>query len=590
VTSSSNGGGGGGGYVAYWEPLGIAAAAYKFGGGGDGENTGSGGGSVGGGGGGDAPGGSSGISSGGSTNAGGSGSADGTIAAASGGAGGGGGATAVLDSWTTIEGFNEPTVTPGTNGTYPAGGLGGNGGSAEIIANDNVSLNLLTMSSGMDGNGYFALVGHGGSASFITNHALDAQTILLEKGNGALTFTVDTLIAAYNYTLTQINNPTVSIAEYHFDVTGIQTGQRLLNVTGTPLPLTDSTPITLLGIPDDQLDPEDVFTLIQGVSGTFTATQLSLGTHKFEVELRSGSLFAEYLGDFYVPPPPGGGGGGGSSSFAVTFDTKGGGTIPKQIVYYGDTATLPAAPDREGYTFGGWYLDGEAFDFKTKITENTALTAVWTASGETDTAVPLPGDIDGDTALHIWYLQGDEKGQLRPDAPITRAEVAMIFYRLLDNSSANPGIYANFPDVDANAWYGQAVNALAGRGILKGYEDGTFRPADTITRAEFTAVAARFGNLPLTGTTAFPDVPANDWAFSYIASARETAWVDGLPDGLFHPVDNIDRASVAKIVNNALDRHCTDIPEARQFPDLASNHWAYHELMEASTTHTVVNN
>jgi hypothetical protein len=279
-----------------------------------------------------------------------------------------------------------------------------------------------------------------------------------------------------------------------------------------------------------------------------------------------------------VPPPSGGG--SGTSRVTVTYVFPDG-TTQKTIITRGGQAPNPDN--------GAWFTDqnGTApFDFATKITENTTIYAVRTVSGETGTAVPGDADGDGDT-LHIWYLQGDEKGQMRPDSPITRAEVAMIFYRLLENPGANPGIYAQFPDVDANAWYGQAVNTLAGRGILKGYQDGTFRPADTITRAEFTAVAARFANLPLTGTLAFPDVPANDWAFTYIASARETAWVDGLPDGLFHPVDNIDRASVAKIVNNALNRHCTDIPEARQFPDLENTHWAYHELIEASTTHTV---
>jgi uncharacterized repeat protein (TIGR02543 family) len=256
----------------------------------------------------------------------------------------------------------------------------------------------------------------------------------------------------------------------------------------------------------------------------------------------------------------------------VKFDSGGGSAVPTQYVNSGNAAKEPAVPDRAGYTFDGWYLDGEAFDFTTKVTKSLTLTARWTQ--------------DADALLHISYLTGDDGGFLRPDDPITRAEVAMSFYRLLENPGASPTIDVQFPDVDATAWYGEAVNALAGRGILQGYEDGTFRPADTITRAEFTAVAARFGNLPLTGTIAFPDVPAEDWAFSYIASAREAAWVDGLPDGLFHPVDEIDRASVAKIVNNLLGRHCTDIPEARQFPDLASGHWAYHELIEASTTHT----
>ena len=103
-----------------------------------------------------------------------------------------------------------------------------------------------------------------------------------------------------------------------------------------------------------------------------------------------------------------------------------------------------------------------------------------------------PDDLN--TEDHYSYIVGYEDGYVMPQKDITRAEVATIFYRLLKDEvrDENTTNISDFSDVSADDWYGTTVATLSKMGILKGYEDGTFRPNAPITRAEFGAIATRF--------------------------------------------------------------------------------------------------
>lgn len=70
-----------------------------------------------------------------------------------------------------------------------------------------------------------------------------------------------------------------------------------------------------------------------------------------------------------------------ANTYTVTFDSTGGSAVDAQPVAYGEKAKKPAAPQKTGYAFGGWYLGEEAYDFAAVVTEDMTLTAKWTVCG-----------------------------------------------------------------------------------------------------------------------------------------------------------------------------------------------------------------
>ena len=188
---------------------------------------------------------------------------------------------------------------------------------------------------------------------------------------------------------------------------------------------------------------------------------------------------------------------------------------------------------------------------------------------------------------HRVYLKGYQDSTIRPNNGITRAEVATIFYRLLKDSFQLDNPSAFFIDVPDDAWYSKAVKTLADLGILKGYADGSFRPNNPVTRAEYATIAARFDVLETVSFASFIDVPMNHWAAPFIYSVHAKGWANGYQDSSFRPSQLITRAEVTKIVNTMLSR----LPEAspnnlvNPYSDITSSHWAYISIMEASAEH-----
>ena len=190
---------------------------------------------------------------------------------------------------------------------------------------------------------------------------------------------------------------------------------------------------------------------------------------------------------------------------------------------------------------------------------------------------------------HIAYLTGYPSGGFGPDNSMTRAEVAQMFYALLQNKDVP--ITRTFPDVPADAWYATAVNTLASLGMVSGDETGNYRPNDPITRAEFCVIALAFAYEPENTLCWFTDVNTGDWFYSYVAQAASYGWIGGYTDGTFGPNNPITRAQVTTIVNNMLGRaadrdyvldHQEDLV---QFNDLTRGHWAFFQIMEATNAH-----
>ena len=191
------------------------------------------------------------------------------------------------------------------------------------------------------------------------------------------------------------------------------------------------------------------------------------------------------------------------------------------------------------------------------------------------------------TEEHVAFMTGYENGTFGAENAATRAQVAQIFFNLLKDKDVR--ITVNFADVSSNAWYAKAVNTLGSLGIVSGVGDNCFDPNRAITRAEFTAIAARFAKANETGSVRFSDVPVNAWYYNAVLTAVNYGWITGVGDNRFAPSERITRAEAATIVNRMLarsaDKAYVDATALRQFPDLSTSHWAYYQIMEASNAH-----
>lgn len=190
---------------------------------------------------------------------------------------------------------------------------------------------------------------------------------------------------------------------------------------------------------------------------------------------------------------------------------------------------------------------------------------------------------------HYAYIFGYEDNTIRPENDITRAEVATIFYRLLTDESreAYRTTDHDFTDVSADAWHVKPVATLANAGLLAGYEDGSFRPDAPITRAEYAAIATRFDELAAAESN-FTDISGH-WAEDAINAAYGAGWVGGYEDGTFRPDQNISRAEAMALINRVLERAVDSegmLDEMTHWADNDPEAWYYADVQEATHSHT----
>lgn len=195
------------------------------------------------------------------------------------------------------------------------------------------------------------------------------------------------------------------------------------------------------------------------------------------------------------------------------------------------------------------------------------------------------------TDNHYNYIVGRPDGYVYPCATITRAEVATIFYRLLTDEARKEmwSTECIFPDVSEEAWYYVAICTLTNGGLLQGYPDGTFKPDASITRGELATIICRFdtkfGLLETTKT--FSDTVGH-WSEPYVNHAAARAYILGYDDGTFRPDQNITRCETIAMVNRLIGREVDEeglIPGYIVWPDNAPDTWCYYDIIEATTYH-----
>lgn len=242
-------------------------------------------------------------------------------------------------------------------------------------------------------------------------------------------------------------------------------------------------------------------------------------------------------------------------------------------------------PEKEGYVFAGYYYDKEftkPVEETFKLTEDTTIYIKWKASVLNET---------NHFAFIIGYPMEDGREEVRPENNMTREEIATVFYRLLKDDVRDKLFTDenNFPDVATERWSNKAISTVANGNYINGYEDGTFRPAQPITRAEFVTIAARAYAVEevYTYEVDFTDVKGH-WADKYINYATVSGWIDGYEDNTFKPDQYITRAEVMKIINHMLGRRVNEeglTPDAKRWVDNSQDKWYYYEVIEATNFH-----
>lgn len=298
-------------------------------------------------------------------------------------------------------------------------------------------------------------------------------------------------------------------------------------------------------------------------------------------------------------------------SHTVTFDLNGGtGSVPAQTVADGGRATMPTTnPTQEGYVFDGWFVavpGGPRFDFDTPITADTTIYARW-----------LHPDCDCDLCdcydccdcpaisayeSHLAYMFGDNRGNFRPGADITRAEVAAILARtqLLDFARdvgyLPPDMerFDTFSDVGAGDWFYYYVAWAYDAGLVRG-DGNRFRPNDPISREEAAAMFARTAEVTPEGDIPFYDEAGiSSWARCYVYTVYSRGLMVGSAN-YFRPTTNISRAEIATGMNRILgrldSRSAFDAAEvlylenAHEFPDVDATAWYFPSVLAAANAH-----
>lgn len=264
------------------------------------------------------------------------------------------------------------------------------------------------------------------------------------------------------------------------------------------------------------------------------------------------------------------------------------------ISAYADTDREPITVDREAYVVSTQVYENAGAFWAAWVTdeldENYNVFS-FTNTYKTVRTEPVKVGPQLNRDDHVAYIMGYPDGTVQPKGEITRAEACTIFFRLLTESSRDYYFSKtnDYTDVNAGDWFNNAISTLSNAGIVTGYNDGTFRPNQPITRGEMAKIIANFANLNK-GTKSFTDLSGH-WSKTYVELAAGNGWIAGYPDGSFRPDQKITRAETVTMINRVLER--VPAKELRllsrsimlTFPDNNPGDWYYIAIQEASNSH-----
>ena len=268
------------------------------------------------------------------------------------------------------------------------------------------------------------------------------------------------------------------------------------------------------------------------------------------------------------------------------------GTLPyTYTVNFGDgTPIVTGTTSSSCVTLEHAYLDLQQYSLKVTVRDSKGMESTYQESFTTEDCFKKV------VVYHHNFFIGYPNGTFQPEGNITRAEMAAAMSRALGLgwSVDQPSFF----DVTPEYWSAGHIALMRREGFMLGDPAGTFRPDAPITRAEAAAVFLRIAGMsPLLNPTSssFRDVQPMHWAAGYIEAARQAGLLAGYPDNTFRPAELLSRAEFATLASNALGREPTNTnpwvaPEnVVQFPDVTRDLWAYIYILEVSTPHTVTN-
>ena len=276
------------------------------------------------------------------------------------------------------------------------------------------------------------------------------------------------------------------------------------------------------------------------------------------------------------------GGGSGTvtpTTYTVKFETNGGNAIDSVEVTKDNTVSEPTAPEKEGYDFAGWYTDAELtskYDFAAAVTKNMTLYAAWTEKS-TEPVEPnqpvTPGTMSFiDVNEGHWFydsvkyavennlMNGVSEEEFAPAALLNRAMLVTILYR----ADGEPGVNKSIPfaDVNANAYYANAVIWAQQNGIVSGVTESIFAPENDIIREQIAAILYRYAqykgyDLSAAQTTDLSAYTDAGEIAPYAVEAMKYAVGSGLIKGktstTLNPQDSATRAEVATILQRFIE-------------------------------------
>ena len=276
--------------------------------------------------------------------------------------------------------------------------------------------------------------------------------------------------------------------------------------------------------------------------------------------------------------PSSGGGGSSVTRYTVKFDTNGGSSVSSATVTKNAKVAEPKTPEKDGYTFGGWYTDkefAEKYDFESKVTKNFTLYAKWDkhddeqSSTDTHNCPSLAFDdlditkwyhFDTDYVIENGIFKGTTETTFEPDSAQTRAMMVTVLYRVEGEPAVNRSI--PFADVDMGAYYANAVIWGQQNGIIKGYSETEFGPDDKITREQIAAIMHRYAQYKgydvsvgeNTNILSYDDFDSiSEYAIPSMQWAVGSGLMKGKSASTLNPLDNATRAEIAAILHRFIE-------------------------------------
>ncbi len=257
--------------------------------------------------------------------------------------------------------------------------------------------------------------------------------------------------------------------------------------------------------------------------------------------------------------------------YTVKFETNGGTKVADKTAVRNFKIPQPTAPEKEGYTFNGWYTDeelSEKYDFDKVVTKSFTLYAKWDKEDDGHEWKNPFSDVKENDWFYSDVQYVNEKGLMNgltetafaPNDNLTRAMLVTVLYRIEGEPATNKSI--PFADVDANAYYSNALVWAHQNGIINGVSKTEFKPNDNITREQIATIIYRYAQYKgydmsageNTNILSYDDfAQISEYAIASMQYAAGSGLMKGKTNTTLNPKDNATRAEIASILHRFIE-------------------------------------